>query len=457
MARPEHDPNAIDWFNVVVLLGLPAAAVAGVAWYLPTHGLGWQEVVAAVLFWHLAGLGITAGYHRLFSHRTYKANRAVRFVMAAFGAAATQNSVLSWASDHRRHHSYVDSERDPYDARRGFWYSHMGWVFRKGYWAEDDLDNVPDLKKDPILRHQHDHYLLWMLVTNLVMVGIAGWLTGRWAGMIVIAGLVRVVAVQHFTFFINSLAHLWGSQPFSAANTSRNNPLLSVLTLGEGYHNYHHAFETDYRNGIAWYAYDPTKWLIFTMSKLGLSWDLRRTPEDVVLRRRFEEGRRTLTERLEAWGEAKAEAWARNMSHRRDELVARFETLVDQLKRDELDVDPAEELRERLQARAAELRAQMADQAEELREQILEQIRLAEEALDEALKELRRQRQAWKRSAKARATASSREMRLAARREMRDLKQSWNEARQQAREAMEAWDDAVALYREQFDGLASPA
>ncbi len=453
----QHDPRAIRWLNVAFLTVLPAVAVAGTVWYAAVHGVGWREPLAALVMWILTGLGITAGYHRLFSHRTYKATPLVRLLFAVCGGAAAQNSVVAWASDHRRHHACVDTDQDPYDARRGFFWSHMGWVMRDGYWGHDAYTNVPDLLKDPVLRHQHEHYLLWAVLANAAMFGIAGALTGLWWGMFVIAVLLRIVVVQHFTFLINSLAHMWGSQPFSAANSSRDNWILSLLTMGEGYHNYHHAFETDYRNGLAWYAWDPSKWLIYGLSRLGLANDLRRTPEDVVLRRRFEEGRRTLTERLEAWGEAKAVAWATGMNRSRDELVARFEQLMEQLRGDGLEVEAAEELRRTLHARAAELRAQLAGQAEELRAQVIEQIRLAEEAVEEALKELRQRRQAWTRSARARAAASSAEMRAAARVEVRELERSWKEARRAAREAIAGWEAAVDAYRQQFEALPSAA
>lgn len=442
-----HDPEQIDWFNTAFILTLPAIAIASTAWYVATIGLGWQEVVAAVLFWFMTGLGITAGYHRLFAHRTYKAPRVTRWVFAMLGAAAAQNSVIAWASDHRRHHTYVDSEKDPYAATRGFWWSHMGWVMRKGYWGNEDYNNVPDLRKDPVLRFQHDHYLLVALVVNLALVIAAGALTGRWIGMIVIAGFLRVVVVQHFTFCINSLAHLWGSQPWSSANTSKDNWALSLLTLGEGYHNYHHSFESDYRNGVRWYAYDPSKWLIWLLSKLGMSHDLKRTPEDLVLRKRFEEGQRTLSERLEAWGEAKADAWAQRMNQGRDELVARFEALKDQMSASQLELgESADEFQRRMQEKVAEWKGQLAFQAEDLRLQLLEQIRAAEEALEEALAELKVRRQELRRGGKTADRAQIREMKAALRR-----------ARASARAALRGWEQAVDRYREQFDALPATA
>lgn len=265
--------------------------------------------------------------------------------------------------------------------------------------------------------------------------------------MIVIAGFLRVVVVQHFTFCINSLAHLWGSQPWSSANTSKDNWALSLLTLGEGYHNYHHSFESDYRNGVRWYAYDPSKWLIWLLSKLGMSHDLKRTPEDLVLRKRFEEGQRTLSERLEAWGEAKADAWAQRMNQGRDELVARFEALKDQMSASQLELgESADEFQRRMQEKVAEWKGQLAFQAEDLRLQLLEQIRAAEEALEEALAELKVRRQELRRGGKTADRAQIREMKAALRR-----------ARASARAALRGWEQAVDRYREQFDALPATA
>ena len=256
-----------------------------------------------LVLWILTGLGITAGYHRLFSHRSYRAHVLVRSAYAVFGAAAWQQSILDWSSDHRRHHREVDTDGDPYNAKRGFWWSHMGWVMLDDPIYQRNHDNVRDLYNDPVCRIQHRFYFPISLICNLAVPALLGVLTDDLWGMLLYAGLVRVVLVHHFTFLINSVAHIAGKQPWSQANTSRDSWWLSILTFGEGYHNYHHAFESDYRNGPRWYNFDPSKWLIWVLDRSGLAHGLRRTPIDVVLRRRFDEAKDSFADRIETLGQ----------------------------------------------------------------------------------------------------------------------------------------------------------
>ena len=311
----------ILWFNVLFVIVFPVVAIAAAAWYQINYGITWREIVAAVLCWWLTGIGICAGYHRLFSHKGYKARPAVRLVLSWLGAAASQNSAIAWCSDHRHHHLHTDSHSDPYNAQRGFWYSHMGWILFEGVHGSA-YDNVSDLKRDPILAFQHKHWFAIAWGVNLLMLTACSLVLGNWVGIFIIAGPFRVVVVQHFTFLVNSIAHMWGSQPYSQATSARDNWALSFLTMGEGYHNYHHSFEWDYRNGPRWYNVDPNKWLIWTLSKLGLASGLRRTPMDVVLNTRFEEGRRGFLEQLGEWSEAKQSEWGEALKAKREQLAA---------------------------------------------------------------------------------------------------------------------------------------
>ncbi|MEE2751805.1 MAG: fatty acid desaturase, partial [Myxococcota bacterium] len=284
--------------NVIFLTLTPLLAVILVPWFCWTQGITWTQVIAATCLWMATGLGITAGYHRLFSHRAYKASAPVRLAFALLGGATWQNSIITWCAAHRYHHRDVDTDKDPYNARRGLVWSHLGWILVTGP-RHEMLDNVPDLWKDPICRWQHRYYLPLSIAVNVVLVGLLGWVTGEWLGMILIAGLLRVVLVHHFTFTINSLAHYWGHQRWSSDNSSRDNWLLSFVSFGEGYHNYHHAFQTDYRNGPVWYNWDPSKWLIWLLAHSGLASHLQRTPTDVVLRKRFEERKAFLIDWLD--------------------------------------------------------------------------------------------------------------------------------------------------------------
>lgn len=270
--------------NILVFLitGLFALIAVPVEGYI--NGFDWVEITACVILIGFCGISITAGYHRLWSHKAYEANALVRFVLAIGGAMALQNSILHWASDHRIHHKHVDdNDKDPYSAKMGFWYSHIGWMLRE-YQAHryTDYNNCRDLQKDKIVMWQHKYYLLLTLGTNFGIPLLLGWLNGDIIGMLLIAGFLRLVIGHHITFFINSLAHIWGTQPYTDKNTAKDNGFLALLTFGEGYHNYHHIFENDYRNGIKWWQFDPTKWLIKGLSFIGWTKNLRRCPEERI-------------------------------------------------------------------------------------------------------------------------------------------------------------------------------
>jgi stearoyl-CoA desaturase (delta-9 desaturase) len=223
----------------------------------------------------------------------------VRLFFMVFGTMAIQNSILVWSAGHRVHHRYVDdNERDPYSARRGFWFSHIGWMLRDYPSGEPDFNNVRDLQKDPLVTFQHRYYLPLVLVTNIGFPLLVGWLAGDLWGTFLLAGLLRLVISHHATFFINSLAHMWGTQPYNDQNTARDNPLLAFLTYGEGYHNFHHIFAHDYRNAVRWWQWDPTKWLIRSLAAVGLASRLRRTPDVTIQRARLDMQFKRLQARL---------------------------------------------------------------------------------------------------------------------------------------------------------------
>ncbi|MGM0481901.1 MAG: fatty acid desaturase [Pseudomonadota bacterium] len=276
----EQNPKPpIIWLNTLVFLTTFLIATVAVPWYAISVGIDsslWWITFGTLCF---AGLSITAGYHRLWSHRTYNANPVIRFVFAIGGALALQNSALHWSSDHRVHHTHVDdNDKDPYSAQRGFWYSHIGWMLRE-YHASlySDYNNVKDLQQDPIVMWQHRHYLALTLIMNFGWPLAVGLMVGDVWGALLVVGVLRLVLNHHTTFFINSLAHVWGSQPYTEKNSARDNGVLAFLTFGEGYHNYHHIFSSDYRNGIRWWQFDPTKWLIRSFAWLGLASGLKRS------------------------------------------------------------------------------------------------------------------------------------------------------------------------------------
>ncbi|MFU8815292.1 MAG: fatty acid desaturase [Pseudomonadales bacterium] len=277
----------IDLLPAVVLIGTFAAALVLVPLYGLLVGYSTASWVWFAVFLLATGLSITAGYHRLWAHRAYEAHWSVRLVFMLFGAMAIQNSILVWAAGHRPHHRFVDEQADPYSARRGLWYSHIGWMLREYPAAMPDFKYVKDLQRDPLVVFQHAHYVPIVLAMNIGLPALVGWLSGDLWGTVLLAGLLRLVVNHHFTFFINSLAHRWGTQPYTDANTSRDNPILALVTYGEAYHNFHHLFAHDYRNGIRWWQWDPTKWLIRGLSFAGLTSKLRSTPEVDIERARL--------------------------------------------------------------------------------------------------------------------------------------------------------------------------
>ncbi len=274
----EHAP--INWVTTPVMTLTPLAALIAVPWYGLTVGYSVAAVVSAVVVLWLCGISITAGYHRLWSHRAYAAHWSVRLFFALFGAMSLQNSILIWGSQHRTHHRFVDDwDKDPYSIKRGFWFSHMGWILRDYPSGRNDFTNARDLERDPIVMFQHRHYLAIALGMNFGFTLLLGWLLGDVWGVFLLAGLLRLVVNHHFTWFINSAAHTWGSQPYTDENTARDNPFMALLTYGEGYHNFHHIFQNDYRNGIKWWHWDPTKWLIATLSWFKLATGLKKVPD----------------------------------------------------------------------------------------------------------------------------------------------------------------------------------
>jgi stearoyl-CoA desaturase (delta-9 desaturase) len=275
--------------SVTAVFGLTfIVAVTLVPWYGIVHGYnGWSWLFFG-LFMVLNGIGIGSGYHRLWSHRTYDAHPLLRWFLAIMGGMALQNSIIVWSARHRVHHRDVDdNDKDPYSIGRGFWFAHIGWMLRDYPSGAVDYSVVPDLQKDPVAAWQHRWYWTLVWVTNAGLPLLLGWLTGDVLGMFLLVGVGRLVLSHHVTFFINSLAHMWGRQPYSDENSARDQHFLALITYGEGYHNYHHMFQSDYRCGIRWWHLDINKWFISTCALLGLVRNRKRAPMVKILRARL--------------------------------------------------------------------------------------------------------------------------------------------------------------------------
>ena len=341
----EHAP--INW-GVTAVLGLTFfVAITIVPWYGIVHGYNTWAWTFFGIFLVLNGIGIGSGYHRLWSHRTYDAHPILKWILAIMGGMALQNSIIVWCARHRIHHKDVDdNDKDPYSIGRGFWFAHIGWMLREYKSGVIDYSVVRDLERDPVAALQHRWYWTLVWTTNLALPLLLGWLTGDVLGMFLLAGIARLVVSHHFTFFINSLAHMWGKQPYTDENTARDQHFLALITYGEGYHNYHHLFQSDYRCGIRWWHLDINKWFISTCALLGLVKNRKRAPQFKILRARLNMEFKAAKKKLEnasvsaGWKEQLESEYAQfaetvrqwqqlqmeRMQQSRQKLTERFET-----------------------------------------------------------------------------------------------------------------------------------
>jgi stearoyl-CoA desaturase (delta-9 desaturase) len=252
-------------------IGVHVVAVVGAV------AVGWSWAAAAWLLgsYLVRMFAITAGYHRYFSHRTFKTSRAFQFVLALLAMSSAQQGVLWWAAHHRGHHKESDQPGDAHSpVHRGFWYAHLGWIFAREN-RVTHLDRVKDLAKYPELRWLDRHDLFVAVAWGFVLYFIGGPTALFWGHF------VSLVLAWHATFFINSLAHVWGSRRYATTDASRNNAVLAVLTLGEGWHNNHHHYQRSTRQGFYWWEIDVTYYVLRLLEKLRLVWDVQGVPAHV--------------------------------------------------------------------------------------------------------------------------------------------------------------------------------
>jgi len=301
------EPRRKNWVNIAFLCFTPVLGVLGTAAYAIAYGVRWWEPTLFLTLFMLVSFSVTAGYHRCFAHKAYRSHPALQAFYLFFGAMAFQNSALKWSSDHRDHHRYVDRDWDPYSIRRGGLWAHLLWLFYSEP-KERNYENAPDLEGNRLVRLQY-RWNNWIgIVVGLGLPTAIGAFFGRPLGGLLWGGFLRVVVIHHTTFMVNSVAHLWGSRPYSEENSARDNGLLAFVTNGEGYHNFHHKFPSDFRNGVRWYQWDPTKWLIASLGLLGLARDLRKTPPAVIAKSRFQINLEKAEARLRDAPESAAEA-----------------------------------------------------------------------------------------------------------------------------------------------------
>ncbi len=307
--------HRVNWKTSTFIMVTTLVALIGSPWYFIKYGgdmplsLLIFQIALCLFFCSATIMSITLGYHRLFSHLSFKAKWPVKLATLVMGAAAYENSCLSWASDHRHHHKHVDHDGDPYDISRGFFYAHVGWLLFK-LDPMPLMNNVNDLKNDKLVMWQDKWVHLIGFVAGIVIPSLFGlWLDGArgFLGCLLLTGFLRIVIVQHCTFFINSACHTLGTRPYNSGNTARDSAIMALFTCGEGYHNYHHAFQHDYRNGVKSWQFDPTKWMIWLLSKFGLTSNLRRVPDEKIILAEVREAQRLLEQKRVKAGIDKAD------------------------------------------------------------------------------------------------------------------------------------------------------
>jgi stearoyl-CoA desaturase (delta-9 desaturase) len=290
--QPDHKPfyeNAAMAFGV----GVPFFSLFFAIYLAWGHGVGLLQIVLLIAMYSLTILGITVGFHRMFTHRAYESGPILRAILAIFGSMAGQGPVIEWCALHRRHHQHSDRDGDPHSPHlhgegirgmlRGMFHSHFGWLFS----AEPAglARSVPDLLSDPILifidRWFWLCFLLGWIIPGLITAAIGHTWASFFSGVLW-GGLVRTSLLHHVTWSINSVCHIWGARPYASPDHSRNNPIFGLLAFGEGWHNNHHAFPTSARHGLKWWQVDLTWYTIRLLEKCNLVWNVRLPAETAM-------------------------------------------------------------------------------------------------------------------------------------------------------------------------------
>ncbi len=255
----------LEWPTIIFMLAMHYLAIVA----LQPQYWSWGAIVVFFFLSVLTGcLGVTLGYHRLLSHRAFKTPRWLERFFATCGALSAEYGPIEWVTVHREHHKYSDTDLDPHDINKGFWWAHFGWMMVDVPALEDKSKLAPDLVRDPYYMWLHDYYLWLQLPLGLLLYSLGGWAFVLW-------GIpLRLVAVYHLTWCINSVAHTWGTQPLDSGDNSRNNPILGIIAFGEGWHNNHHAHPSSAKQGLQG-QFDLTWYIILTLEKLGLAKNIR--------------------------------------------------------------------------------------------------------------------------------------------------------------------------------------
>ncbi len=286
-------PRRVRVANLIAVVA-PFLGIVTAGYVLWGYGFNGLHLCLLVAMFIITGLGITVGYHRLFTHRSFETYRPLECLFAILGSMAAEGPVVRWAATHRRHHQKSDSPGDPHSPHlhgrgvvgvfRGAWHSHVGWMFNAD--GAKLSSYVPDLIKDRFLASIDRLWLLWVAVGLVIPTVVAGLITSSWAGALlglIWGGPVRIFFVHHVTWSVNSVCHLWGSQPYPSSDRSKNNVIVGLLALGEGWHNNHHAFPTSARHGLRWWQFDMSYLVISLLALTGLAWNVKLPAKNLVV------------------------------------------------------------------------------------------------------------------------------------------------------------------------------
>lgn len=350
----------INWGPILFLITYHAILLVLLPIYLYSQAPSFSIAITSFILFILTGLSITGGYHRYYSHRTYRTNSAVEAVLLFFGSLAAQSSALRWSYEHRIHHAHVDTDEDPYSIKKGFWFAHCLWLMLPPRAIEQKV--VADLLKNKLVMFQHRFNKALIIGTNILVTLFFGWMLNDYLGAFLFICLLRMFTLHHCTWFINSLAHTWGEKPFCQETSAVDNYFLSMLTFGEGYHNYHHTFANDYRNGVRWFHFDPTKWLIWSLSKFGLAHSLKKTDPVTIEKRMILESKDLMLDQIKKICHDRADELEKMVLEMSESIVAKiaqFNALKErytQAKKDAPSRDLLQELRQELRAYKKTLR-----------------------------------------------------------------------------------------------------
>jgi stearoyl-CoA desaturase (Delta-9 desaturase) len=253
---------------MLVVVVLPFLATLLAIELLWQRAVNWTDLALLVAFNLLAGLGVTVGYHRMLTHRSFQPHPVVKFIFLAFGSMAVEGPALEWAATHIKHHAHSDREGDPHSPVEGFWHAHMGWLFNRSF-ADPNI-YCRNLVKDPIVVFVSRTFIFWVILSLAIPFAIGGWTGLLWGG------LVRIFLTHHITWSVNSVCHTFGKREFETRDQSRNEWIVGLLGLGEGWHNNHHAFPRSAFHGLHWWQFDLSGYVIWTLERVGLARDVYR-------------------------------------------------------------------------------------------------------------------------------------------------------------------------------------